>query len=78
MNPGRRVDVLALPVVAPWTTIKMVIDYALEVKPRIALPVHDGMIMPERVGLIHRLPPQVFEPQGITFVPLREGESWEE
>lgn len=76
-NPGKSVDVLALPVAGPWTSIKMAMQYALEIKPRIAFPVHDGMLMAGRAGTINFISPQALEPKGIKFVPLSEGESFE-
>jgi len=41
VNPGKPVDVLALPVAGPWVKISESVDYALALKPRIAFPVHD-------------------------------------
>ena len=41
-DPKKPVDVLALPVTAPWLKISESIDYALDLKPRIAFPVHDA------------------------------------
>lgn len=43
-NPHRPIDLLALPVSGPWLKSKEVIDYARELKPRAAFPVHDGML----------------------------------
>ncbi|HUO56003.1 MAG TPA: MBL fold metallo-hydrolase, partial [Candidatus Paceibacterota bacterium] len=45
-NPGKKVDILALPVAAPWLKISETIDFAKEIKARIAFGVHDGMIIP--------------------------------
>jgi L-ascorbate metabolism protein UlaG (beta-lactamase superfamily) len=41
-NPGKPVEVLALPVAGPWTRIKDFMKYALDVKPKFCFPVHDG------------------------------------
>jgi L-ascorbate metabolism protein UlaG (beta-lactamase superfamily) len=41
-NPNREVEILALPVAGPWMNIGQAIDYALDLKPKIAFPVHDG------------------------------------
>ncbi len=43
-NPNKKVDILALPALAPWLKIKDSIDYAIELKPRICFPVHDWNI----------------------------------
>lgn len=44
VNPGTPIDVLALPVAAPWLKIQEVIDYLLELRPRIAFPTHDAIL----------------------------------
>jgi len=76
-NPNKKVEILALPVVAPWATFKKAMQYALELKPTIAFPVHDGMLLSDRVGPIYRFPPQILESENIKFIPLKEGESFE-
>lgn len=43
-NPNKKVDILALPVLAPWLKIKDSIEYAIAVSPRICFPVHDWNI----------------------------------
>ncbi|MFD3878132.1 MBL fold metallo-hydrolase [Streptomyces microflavus] len=42
--PGRSVDTLLLPVMAPWNKISEVIDYVREVGPRRAIDVHDALL----------------------------------
>ncbi|MFF7253690.1 MBL fold metallo-hydrolase [Streptomyces microflavus] len=42
--PGRSVDTLLLPVMAPWNKISEVIDYVREVEPRRAIDVHDALL----------------------------------
>ncbi|GAA2925706.1 MULTISPECIES: MBL fold metallo-hydrolase [Streptomycetaceae] len=42
--PGRAVDTLMLPVMAPWNKISEVIDYVREVAPRRAIDVHDALL----------------------------------
>lgn len=41
------IDVLAFAVVAPWSSIRATIDFLREVRPRLALPVHDAIVSPE-------------------------------
>lgn len=73
--PRHRVDVLALPVSGPWMHIADAIDYAIKVRPRVCFPVHDGMLHADhRMGPVHRLPQTILEPQGIHFVPMKEGD----
>lgn len=73
--PRHRVDVLALPVSAPWMHLGEAIDYAIKVRPRICFPVHDGNCV--RAGLVHRLPQTVLDPKGIHFIPMKEGDTQE-
>jgi len=40
------VDVLALPLNAPWAAAKEAVDFARAVAPRVAFPIHDGLLSP--------------------------------
>ena len=51
--------------------------YALEVKPKMAFPVHDGMLVSGRSGPTYILPNKILESENIKFIPLKEGESFE-
>ncbi|WP_274563765.1 MBL fold metallo-hydrolase [Streptomyces spiramyceticus] len=42
--PGRPVETLMLPVMAPWSKISEVIDYVREVKPQRAIDIHDALL----------------------------------
>ncbi|MEV4440882.1 MBL fold metallo-hydrolase, partial [Streptomyces sp. NPDC049577] len=42
--PGRPVDTLMVPVMAPWNKVSEIIDYIREVKPRRAIDIHDGLL----------------------------------
>jgi L-ascorbate metabolism protein UlaG (beta-lactamase superfamily) len=53
--PGQSVDVLLLPVYAPWCKIAEVIDFARAVKPRLAVPIHDGLLNDGGRALVDRL-----------------------
>jgi L-ascorbate metabolism protein UlaG (beta-lactamase superfamily) len=72
-EPGKPVDVLALPVAGPWCKISDAIRYALRVKPRIAFPVHDAVLKNPALGSF--APGKVLPEHGIAFVPLLEGET---
>lgn len=72
-NPEKPVDVLALPVAGPWCKIPDAIRYALEVKPKKAFPVHDGMLQTERIGGSHKVTEKVLMDNGIEFVIMNEG-----
>jgi L-ascorbate metabolism protein UlaG (beta-lactamase superfamily) len=72
-NPERPIEILALPVTGPWLRISDSVDYALELQPKVAFPVHDF----KRSGLDHRIPAELLPPQGIAFIPFIEGETRE-
>ncbi len=54
-NPKKKIEILALPVAGPWAKIKDAIKYALEVKPQVCFPVHDGMLNQSGIDLTHRI-----------------------
>ena len=70
-NPSKKIEILALPVAGPWLKISEAIDYALNINPKIAFPVHEGML--KSPGSAHRLPPTILGPKGIRFIILEEG-----
>ena len=68
----RGVDILALPVAGPWCRIADSIRYALSIKPKIVFPVHDGMLIKERIGAAHSVVGRVLGENGIEFKPIVE------
>src|ERR1700722_18324972 len=54
-DPKKPIDVLALPVAGPWVKNRETIDFAKQVKPRLAFGVHDGMIVPEFGGFVAQM-----------------------
>jgi L-ascorbate metabolism protein UlaG (beta-lactamase superfamily) len=72
--PTKPVEILALPVAGPWMRLLEAIDYALALKPKVCFPVHEGIL--KSPGSTHLYPPQVLEPQGITFSVLEEGKEY--
>lgn len=75
INPEKQIDILALPIAAPWETLAQSIDYALELKPKICFPVHDGGI--KAPGVFYRVPPEILEPEGIKFIGLEIDKEYE-
>lgn len=61
-NPGKPVEILALPVVGPWLTVGQSADYAERIKPKVAFPVHDWNI--KSPGMAHRVPGDVLAKMG--------------
>ncbi|MEV6095388.1 MBL fold metallo-hydrolase [Nocardia sp. NPDC051981] len=49
--PPTPVGVLAIPAVAPWMRISEAVDYLRAVNPRVAFPIHYGIIAPEAQGI---------------------------
>jgi L-ascorbate metabolism protein UlaG (beta-lactamase superfamily) len=74
-NPGFPIDILAFPVTGPWCKISESMDYVLEVKPRVAIPVHDGNLV--RHGITNRLPGIFLKEAGIEFIALELGKETE-
>ena len=74
-EPGKPVDILALPVAGPWCKLADAIRYALRVKPRVAFPVHDGIVKDGILRVVHGLPGKVLPEHGIAFEPLCEGDT---
>ena len=64
-NPEKKVEILALPVAGPWTNVKNAVNYALEIKPKICFPVHDGMLI--SFGANHKIIGMVLEKNNISF-----------
>jgi len=67
-NPNKPVEILALPVAGPWCKISEAIEYALEIKPKICFPVHDGGL--KSPGVAHRAPSTILPEHNIKFLPL--------
>lgn len=66
------VEILALPVTAPWMRSAEAVDYAAELKPQICIPVHDAILKNPQMG--HWLAKQILEPMGIEIRVLELGE----
>ncbi len=73
--PPVPVEMLALPVCAPWMKMSECIDYAKAVKPKMVFPIHDGML--KHLGPYHRFPMSMITPEGIEFKVLEVGQCQE-
>lgn len=71
-NPEKPIDILALPTAGPWMKFSEAVDYALLLKPRHAFPVHDAIM--KNPGMFNPWVGGLLEKEGITFVPLNEGQ----
>ncbi len=73
-----RVEVLLLPVAAPWLRAVDALDFAKRLMPKLVIPIHDGFIKEFFLTTIYeRLCRPVLEKKGIAFQPLGLGESVE-
>ena len=74
-NPGKKIDILALPVAGPWMKIADAIDFAKAVKARTAFGVHDGMIQPFFRGFVGMLLKNIVPET--EYISLADGETKE-
>ncbi|WP_369195089.1 MBL fold metallo-hydrolase [Streptomyces djakartensis] len=72
--PGRPVETLLLPVMAPWSKISEVIDYVREVRPQRAYDVHDALLTDLARPIYDR---QIGQLGGSEHLRLAPGESAE-
>lgn len=73
--PGKPVPVLALPVSGSWCKAAEAIDYALQIKPAKAFPVHDAVLNDDGTALVHGLFSRVLESHSIDFIPMKNGDT---
>lgn len=76
-NPNKEIEVLALPVAGPWCKTPEAIRYALELKPKKAFPVHDGMIKEDKIGVAYKHPQNILGQHNIEFIPMMDGDEIE-
>jgi len=67
-NPGKPIEVLALPVAGPWVRVRDFMKYALAIKPKVCFPVHDGML--NSFGSTYYVPTTVLPKFSIEFKTL--------
>ncbi len=67
VDPGKPVEILALPVAAPWLKISEVIDYAKLIKPKTAFPVHDAIVS-KAGGFINSMLEKFLKPDGVKYI----------
>jgi L-ascorbate metabolism protein UlaG (beta-lactamase superfamily) len=72
-NPQKPVDILALPVAAPWLKLSEVMDYVVAVKPARAFPVHDAIM--KAPNMMNGMIAAVLQQEGIEFIPMGEGDT---
>ena len=70
------VDVLALPLNAPWCRMQQTLDFLRAVEPRVAVPIHDGLLG-EAGRSVYRMHVDRFGPATTQVVPLEVGSSYD-
>lgn len=76
-EPGKPIEILALPVGGPWCKLADAIRYALAVAPKIAFPVHDGLSTERGLDIHHSVVSANLADTNIEFRPMRPGDSEE-
>jgi len=63
-------DVLALPLTAPWGSVKMALDSAVKVKPKKVIPVHDWHWHKAAREAMYAMSKELLAPHGIEFIEI--------
>lgn len=61
----------------PWCKASDAVHYALAVRPKVALPVHDATLSEIGKAVTYGLFERELPKEGIRFVPLNNGETYE-
>jgi len=67
------VDVLCVPMYAPWAKVSQTIDFVRAVTPRYTIPIHDGLLNDDGFELIAG---HLIERTSGRFVPVRDQRPW--
>jgi len=67
-DPKKPVEILALPMGGPWLKISEVIEYALQISPKFAFPVHDGGL--KNPEFMYGTATKIFQENSIQLIPL--------
>lgn len=67
-TPDKQIEMLALPICAPWMKLADAIDYVLKVKPGVVFPIHDGML--KITTPFYSLAEKVLTESGVKFIVL--------
>lgn len=70
--PDQPVEILALPVAAPWLKISETMEFLQAVKPKIAFPTHDAILSDSGKALPDTMLPAMAQKVGASYQRLRE------
>jgi L-ascorbate metabolism protein UlaG (beta-lactamase superfamily) len=71
--PGQDVDVLAVPAGAPWLKVSEAIEYLRQVRPLVAVPVHEKVLSAAGMAIHYRQLEQLGAADGTTFQSIDDG-----
>ena len=72
--PNKPVEILALPVTAPWMRLSEAIDYAIKINPKTCFAMHEGIL--KKPGPEYALPQRILPQKGIEFTTLEIGKRY--
>jgi L-ascorbate metabolism protein UlaG (beta-lactamase superfamily) len=75
-RPTVTAPVLALPLLAPWTSTTAAVAFARRLQPRQVIPIHDFLLGPDGRDFIVGMAKRVLARDGIELVPLGWGEGY--
>ncbi|HSX58376.1 MAG TPA: MBL fold metallo-hydrolase [Candidatus Saccharimonadales bacterium] len=70
-------DILALPVLAPWTNTSLAVERAVKLKPKVIIPIHDFLWTEEAREWMYGRFETYFKENGIDFKSVKTGEEIE-
>lgn len=73
--PHAPIDVLAVPISAPWLKMSEVMDFVTAVKPKRMFATHDAILSELGVSVSDRYLPLAGEKVGAQYIPLKPGSS---
>jgi L-ascorbate metabolism protein UlaG (beta-lactamase superfamily) len=71
--PGQHVEVLAVPAGAPWLKVSEPIEYLRQVRPLVAVPVHEKVLSAAGMSIHYRQLEQLGAADGTTFQSIDDG-----
>lgn len=75
--PGVPVQVLAVPLSAPWMKVSEAMDYLVAVSPQVAFPMHNAVLSDIGNGIHNRILTSVAEQNDIAYKVLEPGDSFD-
>jgi L-ascorbate metabolism protein UlaG (beta-lactamase superfamily) len=73
--PGPAPDTLLVPLSAPWSKLAEMVDFITAVRPRRAIPVHDGLLNARGLPMYRRQATTFAERYGAELLVLEEGDT---